>query len=152
MIYTLVRFFLYIGIGFTIFSFSRSPETCNLKSTEFTIVSAFFEAKNLSAKYGEATIEFTEGKIKISSYQNERSYSVDSDISAPPTLKKACSNSYGIPSIKTSFKFSSNGLKDISGTLYIKCNSEFLAFSVISPTGGISLCRYNGKEWEEIKR
>lgn len=149
MIYTIIKIFLYIGIGFSIFSFLKPRDNCNTKSAEFTVLSAFLEAKNISAKYGEAIIEFVEGKIKIISSQSEKSYSVDFDISAPLTSKRACSNSYGVPSIKRSFRFSPRGLKDSSGTIYIKCGKDFLAFSVISPTGGITSCYFDGKQWVE---
>ncbi|MCS7212718.1 MAG: hypothetical protein NZ927_00610 [Candidatus Calescibacterium sp.] len=149
MWYLSLKILIYISIGLTIFSFLK-PKNCNTKSLSAYISSAFLEAKSIAVKYGESTIHFQNEEIKIMSNKFEKKYRFDFKISAPATSKRACSNIAGTPQIKTNFKFSSRGLKDLSGTLYVSCDKDFLAFSVLSPTGGITTCIYNGKEWEDI--
>lgn len=151
MLIFLLRFFIYTATGFMIFSLIPKKNRCNVHELVFSVKSAFFEAKNRAIEYGESLIEFQNGRIKISYSGYEKTYPIPANISAPYTIYRACSNTRGTPSIKTSFRFSPKGMKDISGTIYLSCDNEFVAFSVLSPTGGITPCIYMNQKWEEIK-
>ena len=148
----ILRFILSLSVGAIFFFFIIKPKMeCGVKSTYTMVEKIFSEAKMLALKYNEVKVIFQDGKAIIDYGEGSRQYKKFAKISAPDVNVRACSNSTGTPSIKTTFKFSPKGLKDLSGTIYLKCGNDFIAFSVLSPTGGITKCILKNNFWETIE-
>lgn len=148
----LLRWSLYAAIGAVLLLYPRTRRNCDVSLLVFSINSIFTEAKNLAIKYGESALEFLGGgEIRLVAGGRGKVYRLPFEISAPATPKRPCSNSAGSPSMKTRYVFSPRGLKDISGSVSLLCEDRFVGFSVLSPTGGVFFCLYNGKIWEEFK-
>lgn len=145
----ILNILLYFGVGYMFFYVLR-PNPCELRYVLISARAVFLEAKNMAVERGEAVVEFSgDGTVRILSDGRERVYRFPFRLAAPSTSRRACSNAPGIPSIKSRFRFSSKGMKDISGTVYLACGDRFFALSVVSPTGGITLCVFDGVRWVE---
>ncbi len=147
----ILKIFISLVAGILVFSSIKPKEFCSINSVTEIIKSVFLESKNTALEYGESQLIFSQGEIRIVVRGlTKKVYRFTHPIEPPPVSKKACSNTPGIPTSKTTFRFSSKGLKDLSGTIYIRCGSRFLAFSVLSPTGGVTHCIFDGDSWEVI--
>ncbi len=148
----ILRLIVSLSAGALFLFFIIKPKMeCGTKSTYTMIEKIFSEAKMLALKYNETKVIFQDGKAVIDYGEGFRQYKIFAKISAPQLNVRACSNTPGNPSIKTTFKFSPKGLKDLSGTLYLKCGEDFIAFSVLSPTGGITKCVLKNNIWQIIE-
>ena len=129
---------------------------CNITYAYHVVRSIFTEAKAVALMYGESEVVFSDEEKSAIVYSGSgekmiRKFKLPFSLHIPAVQKKACSNKSGAPKQKKVFKFSSKGMADISGTLYLKCGEEHLAVSVIAPLGAINFCRLENSEWRSLK-
>jgi hypothetical protein len=128
----------------------KTKDSCSPKFTKSFVEKLISSTKVMSLKYGESKINFLEKEIEIQYGGKMKIFKHNFRLETPDISYKACSNEKGTPSQKTSYNFSPKGLKDISGSIYIRCGDDFLAFSIISPTGGVSSCILKNGLWQDF--
>lgn len=140
----------FVILPFLVLGVIKTKDSCSPKFTKSFIEKLISSAKVMSLKYGESKINFSEREIEIQYGEKKKIFRHNFKLETPAVNYKACSNEKGTPSQKTSYDFSPKGLKDISGAIYIRCGDDFLAFSVISPTGGVSSCILKNGLWQDF--